>query len=167
MRHDELESQPCSILRPLGLLGDRWTLVLLRQAFAGVRRFEDFHSGLGLSRSLLAERLGRLVDADILEQRAYRDSRRTRHEYRLTEKGMDLYPVLMALRSWGDKYMAPLGPFAHYRHRDCGGGTEVHLACDRCGQEVTARDVQLEAGPGLRALDDSDNLIGGSDVYRV
>lgn len=151
MRYQDLELQPCSILRPLGLLGDRWTMVVLRQAFAGVRRFDDFHSELGLSRAVLAERLGRLVDAGILERRAYRDARRTRHEYRLTDKGMDLYPVLMALRTWGDKYMAPDGPFAHYRHKGCGGRAEIHLVCDGCGHEVTARDVRLEAGPGLAA----------------
>ncbi|BAX92008.1 winged helix-turn-helix transcriptional regulator [Mycobacterium shigaense] len=151
MRHDDLHLEPCSILRPLGLLGDRWTMVVLRQAFAGVRRFEDFHSVLGLSRAVLAERLARLVDAGIFERRAYRDARRTRHEYRLTDKGMDLYPVLMALRTWGDKYLAPDGPFAHYRHVECGGSAEIHLVCDRCGDELTARDVQLEAGAGLRA----------------
>lgn len=152
MRYHDLENHPCSILRPLGVLGDRWTMVLLRQAFAGVRRFDDFHEALGLSRSLLAERLGRLVDSGILERHAYRDARRTRQEYRLTDKGMDLYPVLMALRAWGDKYMAPDGPFAHYHHRDCGGRLEVRLACDRCDKEVAAREVQLEAGPGLEAL---------------
>jgi DNA-binding HxlR family transcriptional regulator len=157
MRHEDLERQPCSILRPLGLLGDRWTLVLLRQAFAGTRRFEDFHSALGMSRALLAERLGRLVDAGILERRAYRDARRTRHQYHLTEKGMDLYPVLMALRAWGDKYLAPDGPFAHYQHRDCGGHAEVRLTCDRCKKEVGAREIQLEAGPGLQAASDSSN----------
>lgn len=126
--------------------------MLLRQAFAGARRFEDFHDHLGLSRSLLTERLGRLVDTGIFERRAYRDARRTRHEYRLTEKGMDLYPVLMALRAWGDKYMAPDGPFALYLHSGCGGRSTVHLGCDRCGRELTARDVELESGPGLRAL---------------
>ncbi len=149
MRFDALHEEPCSILRPLALLGDRWTLVLLRQAFAGIRRFEDFQSSLGISRSMLAERLTRLVGADILTRTAYRDARRTRYEYRLTEKGMDLYPVLMALRTWGDKYLAPEGPFIHYRHKACGGDTEVRLYCDTCGEEITARDVAPEPGPGF------------------
>src|ERR1700761_1628778 len=83
MRYDALADEPCSILRPLALLGDRWTLVVLRQAFAGLRRFEDFHASLGVSRAVLAERLSRLVDAGVLERRAYRDAQRTRHEYRL------------------------------------------------------------------------------------
>ncbi|MET0475987.1 MAG: helix-turn-helix domain-containing protein [Mycobacterium sp.] len=149
MRYDDLADEPCSILRPLALLGDRWTLVVLRQAFAGLRRFEDFHTSLGVSRAILSERLARLVDAGVLERSAYRDAHRTRHEYRLTPKGIDLYPVLMALRAWGDAYLAPDGEFVVYRHRHCGGRTEVHLVCEDCGAGVTARDVEATPGPGL------------------
>ncbi|MDT5110229.1 MAG: hypothetical protein QOJ28_3045 [Mycobacterium sp.] len=152
VRYDDLAAEPCSILRPLALLGDRWTLVVLRQAFAGVRRFEDFQTSLGVSRAVLAERLSRLVEADVLERRAYRDTHRTRHEYRLTPKGLDLYPVLMALRAWGDKYLAPDGEFIVYRHRDCGGRTQVHLVCDECGADVTVHDVEPTPGPGLAAI---------------
>ncbi|VEG54115.1 transcriptional regulator [Mycolicibacterium aurum] len=150
MRHDDLAVEPCSILRPLGLLGDRWTLVILRQAFAGIRRFDDLQSSLGLSRPVLADRLRRLVDAGVLDRCAYRDDRRTRHEYRLTSKGLDLYPVLMALRSWGDKYLAPDGPFVEYRHRECGGHAHTHLLCDTCGATITAVDVEVSPGPGLQ-----------------
>lgn len=149
MRYEALADEPCSILRPLALLGDRWTLVVLRQAFTGIRRFEDFQSSLGMSRALLTERLNRLLDAGILERRAYRDAQRTRQEYRLTAKGLDLYPVLMALRSWGDKYLAPDGPFVDYSHRDCGGAVDVHLLCDACGHEVGAREVTLAPGPAI------------------
>jgi hypothetical protein len=92
--------------------------------------------------------LTRLVEAGVLSRSAYRDARRTRYEYRLTEKGLDLYPVLMALRAWGDKYLAPDGPFVHYRHTACGGQVGVRLCCDTCGDEVTARDVTPEPGPG-------------------
>ncbi|OBC00097.1 HxlR family transcriptional regulator [Mycobacterium sp. 852013-50091_SCH5140682] len=151
MRYDSLADERCSILRPLALLGDRWTLVILRQAFAGVRRFDDFQATLGLSRALLTERLGRLVDAEILERRAYRDAQRTRHEYRLTTKGSELYPVLMALRDWGDKYLAPNGPFVHYRHKGCGGSAHTNLTCDQCATELTAFDVEVSPGPGLAA----------------
>lgn len=161
MRFDALHEEPCSILRPLALLGDRWTLVLLRQAFAGVRRFEHFQSSLGISRSMLAQRLTRLVDAGVLSRSAYRDARRTRYEYRLTEKGLDLYPVLMALRAWGDKYLAPDGPFVHYRHTACGGQVGVRLCCDTCGDEVTARDVTPESGPG------SVDLLADVDAHRA
>jgi DNA-binding HxlR family transcriptional regulator len=149
MRHDDLAKERCSILRPLALFGDRWTLVIMRQAFAGVRRFEDFQNSLGVSRAVLAERLRRLVESGVLERRAYRDAHRTRDEYRLTAKGLDLYPVLMALRAWGDKYLAPDGEFVIYRHRGCGGRAEVHLVCDECGAEVSARDVEPTPGPGL------------------
>jgi len=149
MRHDDLADEPCSILRPLSLLGDRWTLVILRQAFAGVRRFDEFQTSLGVRRAGLAERLQRLVDSGVLERRAYREVQRTRHVYRLTIKGLDLDHVLMALRAWGDKYLAPDGEFVIYRHRDCGGRTEVHLQCDQCGADVTARDIEPTPGPGL------------------
>jgi DNA-binding HxlR family transcriptional regulator len=150
MRYEELSAVPCSIVRPLSLLGDRWTLVILRQAFAGIRRFEDFRSTLGISRSRLADRLDRLVDAGILRREPYKDNR-TRHEYRLTEKGHDLYPVLMALRAWGDKHMAQDAPPVLYRHRGCGGNAEVRLECERCGSPLTARDVEPGAGPGALA----------------
>ena len=147
MRYEELSEIPCSIVRPLTLLGDRWTLVLLRQCFAGVRRFEDFQSTLGISRSRLADRLERLVEHGILRREPYKEGR-TRFEYRLTEKGHELYPVLMALRAWGDRYMAEDGPPVAYRHRDCGGEAAIRLECDACGESLTARDVEPAPGPG-------------------
>ncbi len=110
MRSADLINQHCSVARPATLLGDPWTLVILRQAFSRVRRFDEFQRQLGISRSLLSERLGRLVEAGILERRPYKDEIRTREEYRLTQKGLDLYPALMALREWGDRYMADEGP---------------------------------------------------------
>ena len=147
MRYEELIDQPCSITRPLTVLGDRWTFLVVKQAFAGVRRFEDFLASLGVSRSRLTDRLDRLVEHGVLERVPYRNGR-TRHEYRLTQKGRDLYPVLLAMREGGDRYMAPDGPPVHYRHTDCGGEARVHLACNRCGAELDARDVTPEPGPG-------------------
>jgi DNA-binding HxlR family transcriptional regulator len=147
--YSDLEDDECSIARSLALLGDKWTLVVLRQSFRGIRRFDEIQSSLGIPRALLAERLARLVDAGVLERRPYADERRTRHEYRLTEKGMDLYPTLMALRTWGDKYLAPEGPFVVYQHRGCGGAAQVRHTCAECGQELSARDVIPEAGPGM------------------
>jgi DNA-binding HxlR family transcriptional regulator len=151
MRYDELTEVPCSIVRPLALLGDRWTLVLIRQAFAGIRRFEDFQSTLGISRSRLSDRLERLTAAGILSREPYKDNR-TRFEYRLTEKGHDLYPVLMALREWGDKHMAEDGPPVVYRHRGCGGEARLSLECETCGKPLSARDVRPAPGPGALAL---------------
>jgi DNA-binding HxlR family transcriptional regulator len=149
MRHEDLVDYPCSIIRPLAVLGDRWTFMLIKQAFAGSRRFEEFHAAIGISRGRLAERLTRLVDEGILTREPYKDGR-TRHEYRLTQKGHDLYSVLLALRDWGDRYMAADGPPVLYRHRDCGGEAHAHLICDRCGDELTARDVVPEPGPGMQ-----------------
>ena len=149
MRASELVEQDCSIARPASLLGDPWTLVILRQAFSRVHRFDDFQSQLGISRSLLSDRLGRLVDAGILRREPYKDQIRTRHEYRLTRKGLDLYPALTALREWGDRYMADEEPPIRLRHRDCGGEPRIHLTCDRCGADVGARDTEI--APGRRA----------------
>ncbi len=145
MRSRDLGEQPCSIARPVSLLGDRWTLMLLRQAFTGIRRFDYFQETLGCSRSVLAERMSQLVEHGILAKASYKDDRRTRFEYRLTEKGHDLYPVLMALRTWGDKHMAPHGPPVHYFHRECGGAAVVAHTCARCGETLTAHDVELTA----------------------
>jgi DNA-binding HxlR family transcriptional regulator len=150
MRAAELAEQRCSIARPASVLGDRWTLVILRQAFSRVRRFDDFQRSLGISRSLLTERLNRLVDEGILRREPYKDQIRTRDEYRLTEKGLDLYPVLMALREWGDRYMADEGPPVRVRHRDCGGVPRINLTCDRCGEHVGPRDAEARPAPGLR-----------------
>ena len=99
-----MKDEQCSIARPVALLGDRWTLILLRQAFTGVRRFDQFQATMGLSRAVLAQRLPQLVDAGIFERTAYKDEHRTRYEYRLTDKGMDLLPTMIALRQWGEKW---------------------------------------------------------------
>jgi DNA-binding HxlR family transcriptional regulator len=146
---DALADQQCTIARPSSFLGDRWTLVILRQAFNGVKRFEDFQSGLGISRSLLSDRLAALVEEGILRREPYKDEIRTRDRYRLTPKGADLYPVLMALKSWGDKYMADEGPFVITRHKGCGGETEIAVRCTACGEELSAYDVEASPGPGL------------------
>ena len=160
MRYDDLADVPCSITRPLVVLGERWTFLLVKQAFAGTSRFEDFLTALGIPRGRLADRLDRLVAEGILRREPYQAANsRTHDAYRLTEKGLALYPVLLALRDWGDRYMAPDGPPMYYRHRgDCGGEAHVHLQCDACNQELSARDVTPEPGPGMaRVLADADS----------
>lgn len=147
MRYEELADEPCSITRPLVVLGDRWTLVILKFAFAGVRRFNAFQSVLGISRGRLQDRLDRLVEHDILVKQKIDGG--AYEEYRLTRKGHDIYPILMAIRAWGDTYMAPDGPPVHYRHRDCSGEAAISLECDECGEAITARDIVPEFGPGL------------------
>ncbi|WP_280300764.1 winged helix-turn-helix transcriptional regulator [Nocardia neocaledoniensis] len=147
MRYEELADVPCSITRPLVIFGDRWTLLILKYCFTGVRRFNAFQSALGISRSRLGDRLDRLIEHGILEKRPARDG--AYEEYRLTEKGHAIYPILLAIRDWGDTYMAPDGPPVEYRHRDCTGEAHTSLTCDACGSTLTARDITPEPGPGL------------------
>lgn len=150
VRYEELADFPCSITRPLVVLGDRWTLLVLKTAFNGVRRFNAFQATLGIPRGRLQDRLDRLVEHEILVKRKTADG--TYEEYRLTQKGHDLYPILIAFRDWGDRYMAPDGPPVHFTHRDCGGEAHVTLACDECGELLTARDIAPVPGPGMTAL---------------
>jgi DNA-binding HxlR family transcriptional regulator len=152
VRYEDLADVPCSITRPLVIFGERWTFLLVKQAFAGTSRFEDFLTTLGIPRGRLADRLDRLVAEDILRREPYKEGNARSHDaYRLTDKGLALYPVLLALRDWGDQYMAPDGPPVLYRHRECGGEAHVHLSCDKCDDELTARDITPEAGPGMVA----------------
>jgi len=151
MRFEALADQSCSISRSLVLLGDRWTLAIVKQAFARTRRFEDFLSSLGISRALLSDRLHRLAEAGVLEKVAY-ESNRPRHEYRLTEAGFQLYPILQAIRAWGDEHLAPDGPPLIYRHRGCSGQATVSVTCSECSKPLSARDIEVEAGPGLIPL---------------
>jgi DNA-binding HxlR family transcriptional regulator len=154
MRWDEIGSTPCSLARTLSVVGDRWTLLILRQAFAGTRRFRDFQAQLGLTPHRLAERLRKLVDEGILERRRYQE-RPVREEYRLTEKGRDLYPVLMAMFRWGDRWMAgAAGPPVVFVHRPCGHDAAAAMVCTHCGERLDARAVRPEPGPGLQGRSD-------------
>ncbi len=105
MRWEELDREPCSLARSLSIVGDRWTLLVLRECFLRVRRFEEFEQRLGIARHVLADRLKKLTDAGVLTKVPYQERPR-REEYRLTEKGLDLYPVMLSLLDWGDKWMS-------------------------------------------------------------
>jgi DNA-binding HxlR family transcriptional regulator len=137
----------CSVAATLSVIGDRWTMLVLREAFLRTRRFEDFQRILGIARNVLTDRLGRLVEEDILERRSYQEHP-PRYEYRLTEKGRDLWPVLMALLQWGDRHAVD-EPARLIVHRDCGGRLAEHLRCDRCGADLGPRDVEVHPGPAL------------------
>jgi DNA-binding HxlR family transcriptional regulator len=142
------ETQVCSIARALEVLGDRWTLLVLRDAFMRVRRFEEFQRNLGVARNVLTDRLNRLVEDGVLKRVPYQE-RPVRFEYRLTEKGIDLWPVIMTLLQWGDRYyLEDDGAPVVVRHRDCGGAITSHLTCDKCGAELGPRNVVAEPGPG-------------------
>src|SRR5215218_4529231 len=116
----------------MAILGERWTLVVLREVFNGVRRFEDMREHTDIPRQVLTNRLATLVAEGILRRAPYREpGERLRHEYRLTEKGFDLYPVLIAVAQWGDRYLAdPEGPPVQIAHRDCGAAVGVHMRCE-------------------------------------
>jgi DNA-binding HxlR family transcriptional regulator len=142
------DSQVCSVARALEAIGDRWTMLVIRDAFLGVRRFDDFQRDLGIARNVLTDRLGRLVEEGILEKRAYQE-RPERFEYRLTEKGADLWPVLVSLMKWGDRHSpSDGGQPTLIVHRDCGGEVNERFRCERCGADVDARSSAAMPGPG-------------------
>ena len=150
MRREEYDSDSCSVGRTLDTIGDRWTLLLLREAFLGVRRFDQMQRNLGIARNILTDRLQKLVANGILERRRYQE-RPERFEYRLTQKGLDLYPALVTLMQWGDAHMAGTGgaPLALV-HERCGHAADPRLACGHCGERLDPREVRVEAGPGAR-----------------
>jgi len=151
VRFEELAHENCSIARTLAVLGERWTLLVLRQSFLGVKRFDDFQTGMGVARNTLTDRLNRLVAEGVLERRLYQEHP-PRHEYRLTEKGRDLYPVLVTLMQWGDRYNAPpAGPPVVLEHRSCGHETDPRLTCSHCGEVIDPREMRPLPGPGARA----------------
>lgn len=148
MLGNDYKGQNCSIARTLELVGERWTILVLRDAFLGVRRFDEMQRDLGIARNVLAARLERLVAEGILEKVPYQE-RPLRYEYRLTDKGLDLWPIVVELMQWGDRYTAPAaGPPIVIRHRDCGGILGERRICTGCGQPLSVRDVRAERGPG-------------------
>lgn len=139
----------CSIFRTIDVLGDRWTMLVLREAFMGVRRFTDMQRDLGVARNVLTDRLNGLVGLGVLERRQYQD-RPVRHEYRLTERGKELQPAILALMQWGDKHLSPHGPPTLIEHQDCGRITTPLMVCEHCREPITTRNVTARPGPGFR-----------------
>jgi DNA-binding HxlR family transcriptional regulator len=144
------DGQVCSVARTLEAIGDRWTMLVIREAFFGTRRFDDYQRKLGVARNVLADRLARLVDEGILKRRRYQE-RPERFEYSLTKKGIDLWPVLVSLTKWGDRHAAPNGPPLLILHRGCGGEVNARFVCEKCGEPVDARSAEARPGPGSRA----------------
>lgn len=140
----------CSVKRTLDIVGEKWTLLVLREAFYGARRFEQFYAGVGCARNILSDRLVTLIEHDLLRREPYREpGRRQREEYRLTDKGLELFPALLALMQWGDKWAADAaGPPVEVRHRDCDQPIEVVLRCAAGHDRLTARDAAPVPGPG-------------------
>jgi DNA-binding HxlR family transcriptional regulator len=145
----------CTLGRAMAILGEKWTILVLREIFMGVRRFDDMRLHTRIPRQVLTNRLATLVDQDLLRREPYQDpGSRVRDEYRLTEKGLDLYPVLVALCDWGDRYLAdPDGPPMVATHRDCGQPVHVELRCES-GHTPAPRAVIPRPGPGVRPFAD-------------
>lgn len=152
MRWDDIDKQTCSVARSLSVVGERWTMLIIRDAFLGTRRFDQFQRNLGVTRHRLSERLSKLVDHGVLVKVPYND-RPLRYEYRLTRKGLGLYPVLMSLGRWGDEWMdkgegAPL----EYEHQTCGHKTTPVLACSECKEPLRPKEVLPQLGAQLKLL---------------
>ena len=137
----------CSIAATLAAVGDRWTLLILRDLFRGVRRFERLHQDLGIARNLLTDRLQRLVDLEIVHRVPYQD-RPVRHEYHLTTKGADLSPALVALMHWGDRWYAVDGPPTLLVHDACGTPLDQAVSCPACHEPVGPHHIRSRPGPG-------------------
>ena len=147
MRRTSFEDVNCSVAQCLEAVGEWWSLLIVRDAFLGVRRFDDFQARLGISRNTLNQRLTHLVDAGILNRVQY-EKHPPRFEYRLTEKGRDLWHVVTAMRQWGDRWAAPDGPPLKIRHTRCGHIARAVAACSHCGERLDVRDVAALPGPG-------------------
>jgi DNA-binding HxlR family transcriptional regulator len=145
------DNQVCSIARTLEVVGERWTLLVLRDVLQGARRFDELIESLGVARNVLSDRLDRLVDYGLLERKPYQDHP-PRFEYHPTAKGSELLVVLLGLMHWGDRHLAgEAGPPRLVEHRNCGGAVVEQLACATCGQMVTPDQVITRPGPGLPA----------------
>lgn len=150
----DYDTANCTIGAAVGILGEKWTFIVLREAFNGVRRFDDMQRRTQAPRQILSGRLARLVRQGLLRKVPYQDhGQRTRFEYRLTDKGLDLYPVLVALMEWGERYAAgPAGPQALLTHRDCGQPVRLQLTCAQGHTVNSAREVTPLPGPGARKI---------------
>ena len=148
MRWSKLDGEACSLARTVSVIGDRWTLLILRDCFLRVRRFEEFQARLGITRPILADRLRKLVKDFVLAKVPYQE-RPLRYEYRLTQKGLDLYPIVMSIVHWGDVHMSGRKgrPLLH-QHASCGKTFDPVMTCSQCGEPLDPRQVHVHRGPG-------------------
>ena len=147
MRWDELNEEACSIARTVSVIGDRWTMLVIRECFLRVRRFEEFQERLGITRHLLADRLRKLVKLGVLERVPYQ-KHPPRHEYRLTAKGLDLHPIVLAMVRWGDQHMTGRRGRPYLLEHTCGHTFDPVMTCSACGEAVQAKEVRRLPGPG-------------------
>jgi DNA-binding HxlR family transcriptional regulator len=152
------ESQNCSAARALELVGERWSLLILRNAaFAGQTRFSEFERRLGIAPNILASRLDGFVKAGLMEVSPHEKNKR-QNEYLLTDMGRDFVPVLVALTQWGDRWSAPNGPPILYEHETCHGRVSAELRCLDCDQIVTPNAVMAKPGPGFHVEESTERM---------
>ncbi len=147
MERKSFAEMHCSVAQCLDVIGEWWSMLIVRDAFLGITRFDDFTERLGISRNILNQRLARLVEAGILARVAYSEHP-PRFDYRLTDRGRDLWPVLTAMRQWGDKHAAPDGPPMVVTHQGCGQVANAVMICSACGEPFGAGEVRTAPGPG-------------------
>ncbi|MCX4462335.1 helix-turn-helix transcriptional regulator (plasmid) [Streptomyces sp. NBC_01340] len=151
MRRTSFANWPCSIARTMDLLGDWWTPLVLREAFYGIKRFDEFQQELKIARNTLTDRLRRLVDEGLMEKRAYQHDP-VRYDYVLTEKGRDFFGVLAAMNTWGNRWLSgEQGPPVVFHHDRCGHESAAEVVCAGCGEPMTAEDTHPRLGPGYPA----------------
>jgi DNA-binding HxlR family transcriptional regulator len=147
MERKSFADMHCSVAQCLEVVGEWWSLLIVRDALFGVTRFDEFQERLGISRNVLNQRLACLVDAGVLAKVPYSEHP-PRYDYRLTDKGRDLWPVLTTMRQWGDNYAAPNGPPIQVSHKHCGEIAQAQLICSHCGEPIGPRDLRAIPGPG-------------------
>ena len=147
MPYRPFAGQNCSIARALEVIGERWTLLVMREVLLGRRRFADLQRNTGIAKNILSDRLATLVEQGLLERRLYSESPES-YEYWPTAKGVDVAPVLVALMQWGDAHAAPDGAPRVYVHTACGHDADPHLHCSHCGEVIAPRELKVRPGPG-------------------
>jgi DNA-binding HxlR family transcriptional regulator len=147
VKRKSFEDMSCSVAQCLEVVGEWWTMLVVRDLFLRVRRFDEIQQRLGISRNVLAERLDQLVANGIVDKRPYQENP-VRYDYVLTEKGRALWPVLTAMREWGDQWAAPQGPPAELLHKPCGHRVHSVPTCSHCGEALELHDLRIVAGPG-------------------
>jgi DNA-binding HxlR family transcriptional regulator len=147
MQRTSFREMNCSVAQCLEVVGEWWSMLIVRDLFFGVTRFENFAERLGISRNILNQRLEHLVETGVVDRVPYCEHP-VRYDYRLTEKGRDLWLVLTAMRQWGDRWAAPEGPRLELVHNHCGHVAQVVGVCSECGEHVERSDMRPVPGPG-------------------
>ena len=148
-------AENCSVAKSLAVLGEKWTFLVIREVFNGIRRFEHMRERTAIPKQVLTDRLAVLVDQGILRKEPLQlPGERVRHEYKMTEKGFAIYPILVAMADWGDRYLVgDEGTASEFTHRDCGGQVHATLVCSHGHEVASPRDVTPMPGPGATLRD--------------